>query len=189
MTRFLAAIFTVLASVSPVAQSPTNLVLNPSGEHGATEWQAQGSARVEEFEGNRCFVVRNGGKFLQTIDLPRSAAGKFVLFVAHVSSERAAADVTDRPYLYGLTFSADRKQIVLHNQMSTMSGGANSSNQWAKAWGVFRIPEDVSFISYQLRQGLRRGIPHTGAPARFDDVGLFVFDARADAEAFVSRYR
>lgn len=191
MSWFLSAIFTLYAATAPVAQPPVNLVVNSSGEFGPTPWQAQGNALVEEFDGDQCFVVRNGGKFVQSVSLPPAAAagGRFVLFVAHVSSDRAATDITDRAYLYGLTYTADGKRILSHHQGPLMSGNAQTANQWTTAWGVFPIPENASSISYQLGQGSRKGVPHTGAAARFDDIGLFVFETRADAEAFVSRYR
>jgi len=179
----------VLSMAAAIVQGPTNLIENPAAERGADAWQGEGSALVEEFEGNRCFVVRNGGKFTQTVKIPVEAAGKFVLFIAHVAGERIPSDVTDRPYLYGLTWSADGRRILLHNQAATMRSDAEHANQWTKAWGVFPVSDGASSISYQLGQALRRGSPYTGSAARFDDVGLFVFNTRIEAEAFVSRYR
>jgi hypothetical protein len=179
----------VLSLTAAVVQGPTNLIENPAAERGADAWQSEGHAVVEEFDGNRCFVVRNGGRFRQTVNLPAGAVGKFVLFIAHLSGERIASDITDRPYLYGLTLSADGRRILLHNQHATMRGDAERVNQWTKAWGVFPVSDGSSSISYQLGQGLRRGSPHTGSAARFDDVGLFVFNTRSEAEEFVSRYR
>ena len=179
----------VLSLTATVVQEPTNLIENPAADRGADAWQAEGHAVVEEFNGNRCFVVRNGGRFRQMVSLPVEAAGKFVLFIGHLSGERMASDITDRPYLYGLTLSVDGRRILLHNQAATMRGDAESADQWTKAWGVFPVSDGSSSISYQLAQGLRRGSPHTGSAARFDDVGLFVFNTRREAEAFVSRYR
>jgi hypothetical protein len=186
MSMFLVAVLSLIAAI---IQGPANLIENPAAERGADAWQGEGHAVVEEFNGNRCFVVRNGGKFRQTVNLPVEAARKFVLFIAHVSGERIASDITDRPYLYGLTLSVDRRRILLYNQAATMRGDAGRANQWTKAWGVFQVPDGSSSISYQLGQGLRRGSPHTGSAARFDDVGLFVFNTRSDAEEFVARYR
>ena len=179
----------VLSLAAAIVQGPTNLIENPAAERGADAWQGEGSALVEEFDGNRCFVVRNGGKFRQTVNIPVEAVGRVVLFIAHVSGERIASDITDLPYLYALTLSADGRRILLHNQTATMRSDAKRANQWTKAWGVFPVSDGASSISYQLGQGLTRGRPYTGSAARFDDVGLFVFNTRSEAEAFVSRYR
>jgi hypothetical protein len=40
-----------------------------------------------------------------------------------------------------------------------------------------------------LYQGLRNGVPHNGSAARFDNVGLYIFTAKEDAEAFVRQYQ
>lgn len=178
-----------LATVISSIQGPRNLVDNSAADRGTDAWRPEGTAVVEEFNGNRCFVVRNGGRLRQKVTLPADAAGKFVLFIAHVSGERVASDITDRPYLYGLTFSVDGRHILLHNQAETMRSNAERVDQWTKAWGVFPVPDHSAAIWYQLGQGRRNGSPHTGSAARFDDVGLFVFDTRSEAEAFVSRYR
>ena len=151
MSRYVAVLlFAALASVTALAQEPTNLIANPAAEHDANGWRASGDAIVQEFDGNRCFVIRNGGTFRQSVNLPSDSGGKVVLFIAHVSGERVAADITDRPYLYGLTVHADGRRILQYNQASTMLGQGERSNQWTKAWGVFAIPEGASTISYQL---------------------------------------
>ena len=154
-------------------------------------WRGDGEVTVEEFEGNRCFVLRNGARLTQEVELPRDSAEKFVLFIAHVFGERTdhPGDITDQPYLYGLTLSADRRRILLHNQAASMGGLAAPPGQWGKSWGVFKIPDGASSIVYQLAQGLRRGTLRDGSAARFDDVGLFIFDTREAAETFVHRYR
>ncbi len=190
-TSVLALLLCASAPASAVAQGPTNLLADTAAERITDTWRIEGHATVEEFDGNHCFVVRNGAKLQQRVELPPSASGQYALFIAHVSGERTApeAGITDRPYLYGLTFSADGRRIVSYNQANTMRSLATRSNEWTKAWGIFRIPDGASSISYQLGQALRRGVPHDGSAARFDDVGLFVFETREAAEAFVTRYR
>jgi hypothetical protein len=68
------------------AQSPSNLLANTAAESEAG-WIAHGPATVEEFEGNRCFVLRNGARFTQDVDVAVASAGKFVLFIGHVFGE------------------------------------------------------------------------------------------------------
>jgi hypothetical protein len=189
MLKYFLAILFLMLPAATLAQRRANLIENPAAEHGTDAWRADGEAFIEEFDGNRCFVVRNGGRFRQTVDLPAAASGKVALFIAHVSGERVASDITDRPYLYGLTFSADGRRILLHNQADTMRSHAERPNQWTKVWGIFPIPDGSSSISFQLGQALRRASPHTGSVARFDDVGLLVFETRRAAEEFVLRYR
>jgi hypothetical protein len=187
----LAVLITVFLPSPAVAQNPANLLTNTAAESGVAGWIADGQATVEEFEGNHCFVLRNGARFTQEVDLPAASAGKFVLFIGHVFGERRdrSGDITDQPYLYGLTRSSDKRRVLLHNQAATMGGLSVPPGQWGKSWGVFKIPEDSSSISYQLGQGLRRGTDRNGSAARFDDLGLFIFNTREAADAFVTRYR
>jgi hypothetical protein len=187
----LAAFMSAMSPYPAAAQDSMNLLVNTAADSGLSTWRVDGEAAVEEFEGNRCFVLRNGARLTQEVELPGDSAGKFVLFIAHVFGERTdrPEDITDQPYLYGLTLSADRRRILLHNQAATMGGLAVPPGQWGKSWGVFRVPEGASSILYQLGQGLRRGTLRNGSAARFDDVGLFVFNTRDAAERFVQRYR
>jgi hypothetical protein len=135
-------------------------------------------------------VLRNGGSFQQIVELQPTAAGLYVLFVAHVSAERTApeAAITDRPYLYGLTMSSDGRRILMHHHATTMRSLASTANEWTIAWGVFQVPDGASSISFQMKQALRLGTPHDGSAARFDDVGLFLFRTREAAEDFAARY-
>jgi hypothetical protein len=180
MLKYFLAILFLMLPAATLAQSRANLIENPAAEHGTDAWRADGEAFIEEFD---------GGRFRQTVDLPAAASGKFALFIGHVSGERVASDITDRPYLYGLTVSADGRRILLHNQAETMRSHAERPNQWTKVWGIFPVPDGSSSISFQLGQALRRASPHTGSVARFDDVGLLVFETRRAAEEFVLRYR
>jgi hypothetical protein len=57
----------LLVMLEAVAQSPTivaprNLLTNTDAENGLNSWQSAGDATVEQFNGNSCFVVRNGGR-------------------------------------------------------------------------------------------------------------------------------
>jgi len=171
--------------------TPQNLLTNSAAEYGLDSWLVGGDVTVEEFNGNRCFVVRNGGQLMQEVELPRSTTSGFLVFVGHGSTSRVDPDsgITDRPYLYGLMKTADGRRILGYNQGETMRSHTTKPDDWATLWGVFEVPAGTSRVVFEMSQGLRLGIPHNGSPARFDDVGLFVFANPNDAEAFVQRYR
>jgi hypothetical protein len=39
-----------------------------------------------------------------------------------------------------------------------------------------------------LNQALRRGVPHDGSAARFDDLGLYLFPTEEEAKTFAASY-
>lgn len=188
MSRLAASLILALAVDMAADQGPRNLLENPSAADGLTGWRTRGDAKIQDVALDLCFVVRNGGTFQQRVALPPDAPGKFVLFIARVSSERVEADITDRPYLYGITWSAEGRALI-YNQGQAMRGIGTVPNEWATAWGIFLVPENAVAITFDLNQALRRGVPHTGSAARFDDAGLYVFDTRDEAEAFVRSYK
>jgi hypothetical protein len=73
----------------------------------------------------------------------------------------------------------------LSGQQMTLRGTA--PNQWGVVWGVFEIPPETSAVRLMLQQA-DGGQPQNGSAARFDDAGVFVFDAEADAYAFAEAY-
>src|SRR5882762_3740408 len=58
--------------------TPQNLLTNSAAEYGLDSWLVEGDVTVEEFNGNRCFVVRNGGQLMQEVELPRSTTSGFL---------------------------------------------------------------------------------------------------------------
>ncbi len=56
-------------------QAQENLLKNPSAELDEKSWKFYGDAKIEEFDGNKRFVIRNGGYFLQEIMLPEQSTG------------------------------------------------------------------------------------------------------------------
>jgi len=184
-------VVTLAATVQTTTMSPRNLLTNTAAEDELNFWQVEGDAIVEEFNGNRCFVVRNGGRLTQEVELPDSPTYRFLVFLGHGSGGRvdSYSGITDRPYLYGLMKTTDGRRIAGYNQGETMRSQVSKADGWSKLWGVFEVPPNASRVVFQMSQGLRRGVPHDGSAARFDDVGLFLFANRNDAEAFVERYR
>src|SRR5690349_13015574 len=83
---------------------PRNLLQNSNADQGSQSWRAFGNATVEQVTGNNlCFVVRNGGTFIQDVSLPDDAVGQYALLIGRGASEHINSDgpITGLPYLYG----------------------------------------------------------------------------------------
>jgi hypothetical protein len=195
MTKLLAGISLLLLFLAPVsatAQS-TNLLQNPKADLDAQHWRAMGQATIEEFNGERCFVVRNGGYFLQDVMLSEGAEGQYAVLAGRGSSERINADgaITGLPYLYGYMMVSGEPnggRILAYLQGQQMLSSAKTANEWVKMWGIFKVPVGTRTIRFFLNQALRRGMPHNGSAARFDDLGLYLFATREEAQAFIDQY-
>ncbi len=59
-------------------------------------------------------------------------------------------------------------------------------NEWVQLSGIFKVPEGANTIRFLLRQAERKGVPHNGSAARFDDLGLYLFATKEEAESFVA---
>jgi hypothetical protein len=196
MTKLLAGISLLilfLAPVSATAQS-TNLLQNPKAELDAQHWQAMEQATIEEFNGERCFIVRNGGYFLQDVTLPEGAEGQYAVLIGRGSSERinAGGAITGLPYLYAYMMASDKPdggRILDYLQGQQMLLTTRTVNEWGKLWGIFKVPVGTRTIRFFLNQALRGGVPHNGSAARFNDLGLYLFATREEAKAFVDQYK
>jgi hypothetical protein len=183
----------LVSAVLTIAQ-PRNLLQNPNADLNAQYWQTNDQATVETTTGNNlCFVVRNGGSFYQDVTLLDDAVGQFALLIGRGSSERINPDgaITGLPHLYGYMMAAgqaNRGRILDYLQGQRMLGAANQKDEWADMWGIFRVPEGTKTIRFFLNQALRQGLPHNGSAARFDNVGLYLFPTKEDAQAFANGY-
>jgi hypothetical protein len=194
-TALTLVLINVLAATAIVANAQSrNLLQNPNANVGAELWRAFGQATIEPSIGNNpCFVVRNGGYFIQDVTLPENAMGQFVAFVGRGSSERINDDgaITDLPYLYGYMLESGTPQgakVLDYLQGQQMLASTNVRDEWVNMSGVFQVPEKATRIRFFLSQALRRGVPHNGSAARFDNLGLYLFKTEADARAFVNQY-
>jgi hypothetical protein len=179
--------------LSSVCQAQaTNLLRNPDASAQSASWRAYGEATVEPTTGNNlCFVVRNGGYFLQDVELPKEAAGQYAVLIGRGSSERINADgaITGLPYLYGYMMEKgrpDRKEILAYLQGQEMRSRSVIKGEWVQLSGVFEVPEGTNTIRFFLNQAERKGVPHNGSAARFDDLGLYLFATKEEAENFVA---
>jgi hypothetical protein len=168
---------------------PENLLQNPKADAGLDHWRVFGNASIEESSpGNPCFVVRNKGSFSQEVLLPVDI-GQHVLMIGRVSSERINEDgaITGLPYLYGYMLESDRR-ILEHLQGQNMLCSAKIANEWVWAWGIYQIPTGTAKLRFFLNQAERNGVPQDGSAARFDDLGLYIFDTKEEAHNFINEY-
>jgi hypothetical protein len=172
----------------------TNLLRNPDANAQAAFWRAYGEATVEPTTvKNFCFVVRNGGYFIQDVELPEGSAGLYAVLIGRGSSERINADgaITGLPYLYGYMMEKgrpDRKEILDYLQGQAMRSRSVIKGEWVQLWGIFEVPEGANTIRFFLNQAERKGVPHNGSAARFDDLGLYLFATKEEAEVFATSY-
>lgn len=178
------------ATVAAHAQA-SNLLKNPNADDGVAHWRASEEATVEATAGgNFCFVVRNGGQFTQDVEVPEDAAGKYAVLIGRGSSERVNADgtITGLPALYGYMMKPGRPNggiILEYLQGQQMLGRPYMPGVWVNMSGVFRVPETTKIIRFFLNQAERKGVPHNGSAARFDNLGLYLFATKEEADAFL----
>ncbi|HEU4434017.1 MAG TPA: hypothetical protein VFR51_11610 [Pyrinomonadaceae bacterium] len=189
------SLFVVVVSVSAAVNAQSNLLQNPDADRGGQSWRALGESEIETTTTNEThFLVRNGGYFLQDVELPKDAAGKYILFIGHGASERINADgaITGLPYLYGYLMRPPvpgEKEILAYLQGQQMLAQTNIQDEWVTMWGIFEVPEGTTKVRFFLNQALRAGVPHNGSAARFDHLGLYLFATRKEAQRFVREYQ
>ncbi len=183
----------LLTAVIVNAQS-RNLLQNPNANQDSQYWRATGQATVEMTTGNNlCFVVRNGGSFYQDVILPDDATGQYAVLIGRGSSERINPDgaITGLPSLYGYMMEQGEPnggRILGYLQGQKMLSSAKYKDEWVDMSGVFRVPEGTKRIRFFLSQAARQGAPHNGSAARFDNVGLYLFSMKEDAQTYVNQY-
>lgn len=191
LLRF-ATLSLAFALSATLTNAQTNLLKNPNADLEVQSWRTYGEATVELCAGsNPCFVVRNGGYLLQDVALPEGAVGQFAVLFGRGASERVNSDgaITGLPYLYGYMMpevSARGGSVLEYLQGQNLRAVLLRENEWVPMWGTFRVPEGTGAIRFFLKQALSSGVPHNGAAARFDDVGLYLFATEEEARAFVN---
>ena len=168
-----------------------NLLENPNADQELKRWRAFGEATVEVSTGNNsCFVVRNGGYFFQDVLLTDDAVGQYAVLIGRGASERINDNgaITGLPYLYGYMMEEKGDSVLAYLQGQQMLANTRMRDDWVDMWGIFRVPEKTKRIRFFLNQALRNGVPHNGSAARFDNLGLYLFAVKEDAEAFVRQY-
>jgi hypothetical protein len=169
-------------------QAVTNLVRNGGASLSTADWSPFREATIEGEGQAAHFVVRNGASFSQTITLPADAVGRFLAVAARGTSDRVNADysITGLPYIHGLFGARERGRIAGYMTGDKMSGRPQKPGDWVVMSGVFRVPDDAVAVTIRLGQGERNGDPQNGSAARFDDVGLFLFETEGQARSLVA---
>jgi len=184
-------------SVSPTTEpgmtefaGKKNLLKNPSANQLKKFWKTRGEVSIEDDDrGNPGFSIRYNGQFWQDIAIPEGQGG-YALLIAWTSSERINnnGDITGLPYLYGYMLDKkDRNRINAYLQGQKMRHSLLTPNTWALSWGVFELPKHTGAIRIFLQQASGRSA-QTGSAARFDDVGIFLFYSREEAEKFAEEF-
>jgi hypothetical protein len=184
----------ILLSSSVLINAQNNLLKNSTADSGFEDWKINGYALIERIpDGNSFFVVRNNGAFRQDVELTDRSAGKYILLIGRGSSERVNADgaITGLPYLYGFLMNPitlTGKNINTYLTGQKLRGDVKNINDWVVMYGVFQIPAGTTSARIFLNQAEGRGAPQNGSAARFDDVGLYLFETEKDALDFAKKY-
>ena len=96
------------------------------------------------------------------------------------------------PYLYGYMMdSSDLRsgRIYAYLQGQQMLARPPQQNEWVTMYGIFKVPEKTGAISFFLNQAERKDVPQNGSAARFDNLGLYLFDAEKEALQFIKAYK
>jgi len=185
----------MLFTTAHLANAQTNLLQNPAADLQSESWRAYQKATIEPCAPNNpCFVLRNGGYFLQDISIPADAAGQYALLIARASAERVKPDgsVTGLPYLYGYMMdSTDPRsgKIIDYLQGQEMMARQATENEWRTLSGIFKVPDGTKSLRFFLKQGLAKDSPHEGSATRFDDVGVYLFKTKQEAQSFLDSQR
>ena len=186
--------FAMLLSTDSLANAQSNLLQNPNAD--LQSWRAFGQASVESCAtDNPCFVLRNGGYFIQDVNISSGSVGRYALLVARASTERVLADsgsITGLASLYGYMMDAGEPRggrVLAYLQGQNMSPLNVPKNESVTLWGIFQVPNGTGRIRVFLNQALANGTPHNGSATRFDDVGVYLFSTKEDAQSFITARR
>jgi len=180
----------IIATVQ-LANAQTNLLQNPAADLQSESWRSYQKATVEPCAPNNpCFVLRNGGYFLQDISIPADGVGQYALLIARGSTERVNRDgsITGLPYLYGYMMDGDDPgggKIIEYLQGQELSARNVAANEWRTLSGIFQVPDGTKSIRVFLKQALAKDSPHDGSATRFDDVGVYLFKTKQEAQSFL----
>ncbi len=185
--KFLILICALVAATTVGAQ--TNLLLNGKANSKTEHWHPE-EATVEEFNGDKVFVVRNGGILQQYVQLTDEAIGKYALFIGLLSSERANADDksnTNHPYLYVFMLATSAE-----SDGQIMRDDAKSENEWHTIYTIHQVTKEDIKISEMIHMKCflyNREKQNVGSVVRFDNLGLYLFEAEKDALEFAKAYK
>ena len=188
-----AFLFLFVAIDAASAQSK-NLLQNPNAEQGLQYWTAFGKATVADcLVGSTCFVLGNDDYVLQDVHVAKDSVGLFAVLIARASTEGLNLDgsVAGRPGLYGYMMdpgNSNSGYVYEYLQGPNMGGLPQASGEWAKLWGIYRIPEKTGRIRLFLFPGCKKGKTPDNCVSRFRDTGVYLFSTEEEARRFVSEF-
>jgi hypothetical protein len=181
-----------VCATAVLTNAQSNLLQNPNADLQSQSWRAFGQATVETCApGNPCFVVRNGGYFIQDVNVSADSVGRYALLIAQASTERVNPDgaITGLPSLHGYMMDAGEPRggrVLDYLQGQNMLAMNMTRNEWTTLWGIFQVPAGTGRVRFFLSQAERKGVPHNGSAACFDGVGLYLFTTEQEARSFVN---
>jgi hypothetical protein len=194
-TLLLFSLLFIVTANTLVNAQPRNLLQNPDAAKGTQSWRSYGDAEVETNANYSCFVVRPGGNFHQDVELPKDAAGQYLVFIGRGAVERVVRKDgtagTGAPYLYGYMMQPPPpggKEILAYLQGQQMGAEISDTNEWVNMWGIFEVLDGTTKVRFFMMQSATANVPNDGAVARFASLGLFLFSRKEDAEVFVRHY-
>ncbi|MEO8072407.1 MAG: hypothetical protein ABI686_04085 [Acidobacteriota bacterium] len=176
-----------------IVGAQTNLLLNGQADYKTEHWNVKYNTTVEEFNGDKVFVLRNDGNLQQWFQLKDEAIGKYALLIGRVSSQRANVDgktTPNTPYLFVATLVP--KIVIGEGQI--LPDDAKGENDWHTIYAIHQLPKEEfsGFLKCSLHQrNSRKGenVPNEGSAVRFDNLGLYLFDTEEDALKFAKAYK
>ena len=181
--KFSILLCVLLTTITVGAQR--NLLLNGQADYKTEHWYI-GETTVEEFNGDKVFVLRKGGHLSQWVELTEEAAGKYALFIGRVSSEPANVDdktPVNSPYFYIFNVNPNAKsdgQIIRYD--------AKGENDWNTIYAIYQVPKKT-FVKCVLYERKNLDTPSGASEMRFDNLGLYLFESEEDALKFAKAYK
>jgi hypothetical protein len=189
--KFLTLICTLCATTIVGAQ--TNLLLNGKADSKTEHWSLKYNTTVEEFNGDKVFVLRNDGNLQQFVQLTDEAIGKYALLIGRVSSQRADVDGKTTPNTPYFSVATLVPNIVI-GEGQILPDDAKGENDWHTIYAIHQLPKEdfLGFLKCSLHQrNSRKGenVPNEGSAVRFDNLGLYLFETEEDALKFAKAYK
>lgn len=180
--KFLILTCVLLATTTVGAQ--TNLLLNGKADSKTEHWRAWDTT-VEEYNGDKVFVLHKVGSLSQWTKLTEEAVSKFVLFIGRFSSERTNVDgkPTTNPSHFYIFFS----NLGAKSEGPIILNDAKGENEWSTIYAIYQLPKE-SFIKCVI-YGKKHDVPSEGSVVRFDNLGLYLFETEKDALEFAREYK
>jgi hypothetical protein len=189
---------TITLAVSLIASSASaqsnNLVKNPSAESGLQFWRVFGNASVSDCgDAGKCFSLNQDAFIFQDIEVSENTAAMYAVFISFASIEQVNIDkALGQPYLHGyfMTSGELRNATLLANLAGQQMGRQpNENSAWVKQFGVFSVPERTGRIRIFLRSGCGKTQQTDACVSHFRAAGVFLFDTKEVAIAFIASYQ